>query len=227
MMSNTKMKRNIFFAVVAVFVAVAGFTVYRVFEEPVHAEFKAGKAAYRARDFKSAVKHYKLAAEQGHIEAMFELYFCYVRGIGTDGNPDWDQALYWLHQAAERGYAEAQAYLGVHYRDGTPGVPKDKKQAFFWFRKAADQDNITGQYMVGKCYEDGVGVDPDIAEALKWYRLAADQGNDYAQYELGKCYQEGKGVEKDMAEAVKLYRLASKQGNPRAKGALKELNLAE
>lgn len=62
-------RRWIVLAVVAVVLAVAGVVAYRVFEEPGHTEFKAGKAAYRAEDYKSAVEHYKLAADQDSSRA--------------------------------------------------------------------------------------------------------------------------------------------------------------
>ena len=65
-MSNKK-NRNILIAVVAVVeavLAVAAFVEHRVFEEPGHAEMKAGRADFRRGNFASAIRHYTLAAEQ-------------------------------------------------------------------------------------------------------------------------------------------------------------------
>ncbi|MBR6241528.1 MAG: hypothetical protein IKQ82_08755, partial [Lentisphaeria bacterium] len=70
MMLNTKMRRSIVLAVIAVVLIGAAFIAYKMFEEPGHAEFKAGKAAYRTGDYKSAVEHYKLAADQGNLKAQ-------------------------------------------------------------------------------------------------------------------------------------------------------------
>ena len=59
-MANSRTIRNLFFAAVTLFLAIvtvlllagAAFIAYKVFEEPGHAEFKAGKAAYRAGNYK-------------------------------------------------------------------------------------------------------------------------------------------------------------------------------
>lgn len=62
-MSNKK-NRNILVAVVAVVavvLTVAAFVAHRVFEEPGHAEMKAGRADFRRGNFASAIRHYTLA----------------------------------------------------------------------------------------------------------------------------------------------------------------------
>ncbi|WP_373874399.1 tetratricopeptide repeat protein, partial [Aeromonas caviae] len=46
------------------------------------------------------------------------------------------QALAWLHKAAEQGNASAQFNLGLIYAKGQ-GVPQDYKQAHAWFSVAA------------------------------------------------------------------------------------------
>ena len=66
--ANRKL-RWILLAAVAVVLAVAGFVAYKMFEGPGHAEFKAGKAAYRAGNYESAFENFLLAAEQGSPDA--------------------------------------------------------------------------------------------------------------------------------------------------------------
>ena len=105
-MSSTKTKRNIILAVVAVLLAGAAFVAFRVFEEPGHAEFKAGKAAYRAGNYKSAVEHYKLAADQGNLKARTLVGIFYRKGMGVE--QDYAEALKWLRPAAEQGFGAAQ-----------------------------------------------------------------------------------------------------------------------
>ena len=46
-----------------------------------------------------------------------------------------------IRQAAERGYAEAQLYLGSMYANGL-GVPQDDAEAVRWFRLAAERARI-------------------------------------------------------------------------------------
>jgi len=40
--------------------------------------------------------------------------------------------------SAEQGYAPAQSYLGVMYKDGK-GVPQEYKEAVKWYRLSAEQ----------------------------------------------------------------------------------------
>ena len=45
-------------------------------------------------------------------------------------------------EAAEKGHAVAQSYLGIMYTKGQ-GVRKDYKKAFKWVKKAAEQGHVT------------------------------------------------------------------------------------
>ena len=45
-------------------------------------EIELGKAAYSARDYEKAVKHYRAAAEQGDAEAQYLLGQCCLKGKG-------------------------------------------------------------------------------------------------------------------------------------------------
>mmetsp|Transcript_32290 Transcript_32290/g.69949 ORF Transcript_32290/g.69949 Transcript_32290/m.69949 type:complete len:95 (+) Transcript_32290:255-539(+) len=40
--------------------------------------------------------------------------------------------------AAERGSDVACYFLGEWHRDGTTGLPKDKKEAIYWYKRATD-----------------------------------------------------------------------------------------
>ena len=126
--------------------------------------------------------------------------------------------------AATKGNAEAQFYLGLCYYSGA-GVTKNHAEAVKWFRKAAEQGHAIAQYNLGLCYANATGVTEDLAEAVKWYLKSAEQGYARAQDGLGVCYYSGAGVTKDLAEAVKWYRKAAEQGNEQAVAALKELRL--
>ena len=80
-----------------------------------------------------AVKWYRLAAEQGHADAQFNLGNMYARG---DGVPENDaEAVKWYRLAAEQGDAVAQYNLGVMYANGE-GVLRSGAAAADWFYKA-------------------------------------------------------------------------------------------
>ena len=120
-----------------------------------------------------------------------------------------------FQELSNKGYAEAQYYLGYCYYNGK-GVTQDYTEAVKWYRKAAEQGNATAQCNLGYCYYSGEGVTQDYAEAVKWFRKAAEQGNAQAQCNLGYCYKYGEGVTQDYTEAVKWYRKAAEQGNAKA-----------
>ena len=107
----TKANRKLRWIVLAtaVVLAVAGFVAYRVFGEPGHAEFKAGKAAYRAGDYKTAVEHYKLAADQGNLKAQTLVGIFYRKGMGVE--KDMAEAVKWYRLAADQKNYDAKEAL--------------------------------------------------------------------------------------------------------------------
>lgn len=56
------------------------------------------------------------AAEQGDIDAQYELGNCYYNGNGV--SEDKAEAVKWYYKAANRGYARAQYSLGNCYYNG-------------------------------------------------------------------------------------------------------------
>jgi hypothetical protein len=87
-----------------------------------------------SQDYKTAVKWFTLAAEQGDAFAQFNLGNMYRRG---DGVPqDYKTAVKWYTLAAEQGYASAQVNLGVMYDNGQ-GVLQDYVYAHMWANIAA------------------------------------------------------------------------------------------
>src|SRR5438445_688560 len=85
---------------------------------------------------KTALNQLRVRAEQGNVDAQFDLGFMYQNG---DGVPkDSAQAVQWYRRAAEQGYAKAQYNLGLLYRNGD-GVPKELVTAYMWFSLVAGQ----------------------------------------------------------------------------------------
>ncbi|PCF93435.1 tetratricopeptide repeat protein [Vreelandella nigrificans] len=78
-------------------------------------------------------------AEAGDAEAMAALYHIYY----YVENPDEDEAMAWLHRAAEAGNVNAMNWLGELARNDEQGYPNDTERlesAEVWFRKAAEAD---------------------------------------------------------------------------------------
>ena len=136
-------------------------------------DFDKGLAAARAGDFATAVGEWRPLAEDGHIEAQFNLGAVYEAGRGVP--EDSAEAAGWYALAAGQGHARAQYNLGVMYADGR-GVPRDDARAATWMRKAAAQDHAKAQYNLGVLYQTGRGVPKDPVQARIWFDRAAANG---------------------------------------------------
>ncbi len=131
---------------------------------------------------------FKLAADQGHAEALYNLGVMYAKGQGVVQN----------YKKASGKLAETRDMLGrslalfdVCQR---PRRSEEFKEAFKWYKLAANQGHAGAQTNLGAMYAKGRGVAQDYKEAFKWYKLAADQGHAGAQFGLGLMYAKGQGV---------------------------------
>ena len=73
----------------------------------------------------------KKRAEQGDVQAQYELGYAYLSGEGI--LQDYTKAAEWYRKAAEQGYADAQCELGKIYSKGD-GIPQDyvKAASIIW-----------------------------------------------------------------------------------------------
>jgi TPR repeat protein len=173
-----------------------------------------------AWDSAEAVRLYRLAAEQGHAAAQFNLGSMFEDGQGVA--QDYAEAVRLYRLAAEQGHAAAQNILGSMFEDGQ-GVAQDYAEAVRLYRLAAEQGFSIAQVNLGYMFEQGKGVAQDYAEAVRLYRLAANQGDADAQNILGVMFESGRGVAQDRAEAIRWYRLAAAQGEVFARQRLDAL----
>jgi TPR repeat protein len=86
-------------------------------------------------------------------------------------------------QAAEKGDATAQMYLGAIHSAGV-GRPQSDKEAFAWFSRAADGGNSQAQLILSGIYAIGRGVTQSNPDAYKWALIAAT-GNNTAEDKNG------------------------------------------
>ena len=82
------------------------------------------------RDYRAALKWYKLAADQGNDKAQNNFGVMYLQGLGV--TQDYKAAIKWFKLAAVQGYVEAQYNQGLMYYKGE-GVSQDYKAAIKWF----------------------------------------------------------------------------------------------
>ena len=138
-------------------------------------------SSYYAFDKKSvgtafAAEWFLKAAEQGNIEAQFQLgrqlekIDNYLkenrhnenRRATLSSNPAiLECSINWIRKAAEQGHVEAQIALGHEYTSSEP------KQAVGWFLKAAEQGNVDAMYQMQHYYRH-----TDKQLSLKWEKRA-------------------------------------------------------
>ncbi len=140
------------------------------------------------RDYATAIRGFRVHAEQGHAEAQLILGGMYADGRGV--LKDEAEAVRWFRLAADQGNARMQFILGVKYANGR-GVLKDEAEAVRWYRLAAEQGHADAQFNLGGMYANGRGVLKDEAEAVRWYRLATEQGYATALSNPGACAMPG------------------------------------
>ena len=198
-------------------------------------EVELGKAAYSARDYETAVRHYTAAAEQGDAEAQYLLGQCYLKGkgvpVGKRAATSWMQEFYtpdglvtavdkvqaveWFRKAAAQGHAKARMHLGIFYEMEDAIVTEKEAEECFekavpGLRKEAEQGDAEAQQLLGAYLIGKAKNEENLREAIRWVRKAADQGDAESQFMLGVICSSGDipGVKKDEAEADKWFRKA-------------------
>ena len=166
--------------------------------------------AEKDKEYDSAIKILERVQTSLEDELKNDPEKLYTTGKKYYDAGNYDEAVKYFREAAERNHAGAQFNLGDCYYKGH-GVPQSYEEAVKWFRKAAEQNYADAQNRLGFCYQKGYGVPQSYEEAVKWYRKAAEQNYAKAQYNLGLCYDNGYGVPQSYEEAVKWYRKAAKQ----------------
>ena len=95
-----------------------------------------GYEAFAAKDFSRAFVAFQQAAEEGDVEAMFFMAYCYDTGKGVERN--YERAADYYHAAADGGDASAMYRLFEMYVAGD-GVRKSDDEAYGWLIEAAKQ----------------------------------------------------------------------------------------
>ena len=140
--------------------------------------YKEGKGTEASPE--EAQHFFKLAADQGHIEACYQLALHYIINSSKNGS----DTLNYMKSAADKGLATAQYQLGLWFKNGIL-VQVNAEEAFRYTKLAADQGLPIAQYAAGLYYEKGYGVNASPAFALRYLASAASKGEGLAQHALG------------------------------------------
>lgn len=129
---------------------------------------------------KKAAEYFRLAIEQGHVIAKYQLADVYI-----DYFPERiPEAIDLLESIIQDGEYEGLActMLGRLYLRGK-GVDPDYQVARAWFEKGTEYQHSSSYLELAYIYFQGLGVDRDPNRALKYVELA---GDDHIMYEEAK-----------------------------------------
>jgi TPR repeat protein/Flp pilus assembly protein TadD len=114
-------------------------------------------------------------------------------------------------EAAEKGDAEAQFWMGVAY---VQSQPPDFAKAAQYYRKAAAQNYALAITNLALLYQYGLGVEKkDPARVFELYNQAAKLGEKGAEVTVGNSYYYGEGVSRDLVQAREWWRKAAQHGD--------------
>ena len=116
------------------------------------------------QDHREAVRWYRLAAMQRHVEAIYRL--CLLSDIGRGMPQDYHEALRWCLLAADQGHGQAMYTIGTYY-DKARAVTRDVVQAHRWYNLAA-----ANGYEDGAKWRDRLALDMTPAQIAEAQLLA-------------------------------------------------------
>jgi len=143
--------------------------------------------AFKAKEYKKAMKLYAQEAEQNNSKAQNALSYLYFNGLGTQ--KDVEKGRYWLTQAALQADSVAQYDMAMMYLGGY-NFDQDYKQALFWLERSSDLGNRDAQYNLALMYYQGDGVDINVTKTALYLEQSAKQGHQKAKQLVGRIYMQ-------------------------------------
>ncbi len=139
------------------------------------------------KSFAQTLSDLQKLAFNGNPAAQFQLGKKYY--FGENGYLlDYGLASYWFLSAAEKGYADAQAYAAMCYLTAN-GVPENAQKGKYWAELSVNQNNEWGYYQLGIYYLHHV---QNIPEAVFWINKYYEiSNNEYAKNQLKDLSSKG------------------------------------
>ena len=136
--------------------------------------FQNAREAFRKGDYKTAVREYRKAAEEGDALAQFSLGQFYEQGSIVPKNDT--EAVKYYTMAAKNEHPDACYKLAKCYAEGLLGLQKNDTESAKWYERAAENGSFLSLIPLGNIYEKGKGVPKDLIKAYMWYSLALGEG---------------------------------------------------
>jgi len=181
-----------------------------------------------------AMRFFRIAAEQGVVESMFELGCLQLFGRGVSKNVS--DACEWLARASSKGHVQAAKKLAEHFMRSDQEGDHLEKAADYWAeaaRNALATGDLRFRQLAGECLHElsiltrsgeiDASKHGDEKELLK---AAADMGYARASYELALRYMEAQdGRERQGWASAYLYD-AARGGVQQASEKIRELSFS-
>jgi len=134
-------------------------------------------------DIDKSVMYFRMAAEQGHLEAQMSLAAIFRRKYGGGPLNDIQESNRWLYKAAESDFPPANYTLGGSHLDGQ-GVEKDVAKGLRLLVRAAYQNYAPAQVTLSGLYSKdfpAVVFEDNELESAAWLFVAAGNESKDAQ----------------------------------------------
>ncbi|EAY11375.1 CAMK family protein kinase [Trichomonas vaginalis G3] len=142
-----------------------------------------------------AIESFKLAADIGIAEAMYQLGRCYEEGKGVK-EVDLQLASKYYKKAADLDHIEGCYKYALCCRNGL-GVPKNDADALNYFKKGYEFDHDLSKLNYAEMLNE-IGGKSNIALAANLFRELAYLGHAEAMYQYAIMLRDGRGVPVDL-----------------------------
>ena len=176
------------------------FILLTVFVTPLPAleNYENGTVAFERGDYETALREFKVLAEQKDSRGQYGLGLMY--DLGTGVSIDFEEAVKWYRLSAEQGNADAQNNLATMYAEGE-GIEKDANKAAKLYERAAQQGNFDAPNNLGTMYLQAIGITRDYVRAYMWFHLGEMKGDRAAK--RNREFVEKKMTSEEVIEANK------------------------
>lgn len=198
---NRLMKLGKIIACMLVFTMAGALTVYAASKEE-----KAAKKLSEERA-EAGFKEVQKLAESGEAEAQYILGYAFYTGKSVEQSDV--EALAWWNKAAKQGHREADAYVGLGYKEGFGGSLINQDEARRRFKRAAGKGSPLAQLLLGIEYYQ-TDLPDKKAEAAELFRLSAEKGNEIARSFLRLIMRKGFAAKQEFGKSIKWKKEAQK-----------------
>jgi TPR repeat protein len=168
-------------------------------------------------DYKAAEYWLKIAAQQGHAEAILALAELYDEGKLPEPSKGRAKELYEyayriLIADAEKDRASAATSLGAMFFHGR-GVKPDASESTKWFQRAIDLGSNRAKLAFGRLALWNTTPGYSAQQALQYLYEAAESGMGGAWMEIGRYYSGAFGGRVNHPRSVEAFRAAHESGS--------------